>query len=145
VVVSLLDVSVLIALHLPAHEFHQRATEWFLSEYKYGWAISPITENGFVRIISQSSFPAKVASPLEAIAELKRTVSNFEQFHEFWSDSLSIRNFELNAPNLNPRDLTDLYLANLAAASGGAFVTFDRKLIELARQFSLDDVVLPIS
>ena len=53
----LLDINILIALADPDHEHHGKAESFFLANHRLGWATCPITENGFVRIISSSSYP----------------------------------------------------------------------------------------
>ena len=62
---ALLDVNVLLALLDSDHIDHDRAHEWLGAEIGSGWASCPITENGFVRVISQPRFPSPV-SPTEA-------------------------------------------------------------------------------
>jgi uncharacterized protein len=49
---ALFDVNVLIALFQPDHIHHQRAHQWWEAHQHLGWANCPITENGFVRILS---------------------------------------------------------------------------------------------
>jgi predicted nucleic acid-binding protein len=49
---ALLDVNVLLALLDQAHVHHARARKWFLARALDGWASCPLTQNGFVRIIS---------------------------------------------------------------------------------------------
>jgi predicted nucleic acid-binding protein len=55
---ALLDVNVLLALLDSDHVDHERAGEWLDAELDTGWASCSITENGFVRIISQPDTPA---------------------------------------------------------------------------------------
>jgi hypothetical protein len=63
---ALLDVNVLLALLDSDHIDHVRARDWLDAEIGTGWASLPITENGFVRIISQPCYPSPV-SPTEGI------------------------------------------------------------------------------
>ncbi|HAB15647.1 MAG TPA: VapC toxin family PIN domain ribonuclease, partial [Verrucomicrobiales bacterium] len=48
----LLDTNVLIALLWPSHAQHERAVKWFTRHRAKGWATCPLTETGFVRIVS---------------------------------------------------------------------------------------------
>jgi len=50
---ALLDVNVLIALLDSDHTDHMRARDWIHAEIADGWASCAITQNGFVRIVSQ--------------------------------------------------------------------------------------------
>lgn len=56
---ALLDVNVLLALLDRDHVDHQRAREWLTDEIESGWASCAITENGFVRVVSQPRYPAR--------------------------------------------------------------------------------------
>ena len=47
----LLDVNVLLALSLPTHQHHLAATEWF-DEADFEWATTPITETGYVPLMT---------------------------------------------------------------------------------------------
>ena len=122
---ALLDVNVLIALLDASHLHHRPATEWLASHIDEGWASSPITQNGCIRILSQPGYPNPVpaSQAAERLAEATRHPS-----HAFWADSIS-----LLEPGhlvweriLSPRQVTDAYLLALAVQQGGRFVTLDR-------------------
>lgn len=124
---ALLDVNVLLALLDSDHVDHGRASTWLDDEIAAGWASCAITENGFVRVLSQPRYPSPV-SPAEAIELLSRARESGH--HAFWHCQVSV---------LDPRivdrsrlhgsgQVTDAYLLALAAANGGRFVTFDRSL-----------------
>ncbi len=121
------DVNVLIALIDPAHEFHAQAHLWFQRNRGYGWATCPITENGCLRILSKPGYPFPgLTAPRvrDILAELARA-----EGHRFWPDSVSLleeNRFDLAAAGA--KQVTDLYLLRLAAASGGRLVTFDRTI-----------------
>lgn len=122
---ALFDINVLLALFDGSHLQHARALDWWSKSMSFGWATSPLTENGYLRIVSQHSYPNPV--PLsDAIAVLKRQIA--EGGHEFWPDSISIVDIETfdHSHVLGPRQLTDIYLLALAVKNGGRFVTFDR-------------------
>jgi toxin-antitoxin system PIN domain toxin len=63
---ALLDVNVLLALPDSDHADHERAGEWLDAEVEAGWASCPVTEHGFVRIISQPRCPSPI-SPARAV------------------------------------------------------------------------------
>lgn len=128
---ALLDVNVLIALLDSDHVFHSSAMDWLSVNYEVGWASCPITENGCLRIMSQTKYPGK-ASLVEVANRLKGAQES--DFHEFWSDQISVLDegsIDLNRVH-SPRQLTDVYLLALAVAHKGKFVTFDRKISESA-------------
>lgn len=122
---ALFDINVLLALFDSSHLQHARALEWWSKNMSFGWATSPLTENGYLRIVSQNSYPNPV--PLsDAIAVLNRQIA--EGGHEFWPDSVSLVDTDQfdHSHVLSPRQLTDVYLLALAVKHGGRFVTFDR-------------------
>lgn len=71
---ALLDVNVLLSLLDSDHVDHGRATRWLDREISSGWASCAITENGFVHIISQPSYPSPV-SPAVAIGLLSQAAA----------------------------------------------------------------------
>jgi toxin-antitoxin system PIN domain toxin len=124
---ALLDINVLIALLDRDHIEHERARAWIDMEVGSGWASCAITQNGFVRVISQPRYPSPV-SPTEAIDLLDRACT--EPHHVFWSSDTSL----LDASSIDrtrlhgPRQVTDAYLLALATHHGGRFVTFDQSV-----------------
>lgn len=121
---ALLDVNVLLALLDADHIDHARAWDWLGSEIGNGWASCPLTENGFVRIISQPRYPNPIPVA-QAIGLLSRATST--EHHEFWPADISILDpgSVLTDRVHGPKQVTDLYLLALAAGRGGRFVTFD--------------------
>lgn len=124
---ALLDVNVLVALLDRDHVDHSRARDWLDDEIAAGWASCAITENGFVRVISQPRYPSPV-SPAEAIGVLGRARGSGH--HAFWACDVSLLDGQVvDRSRLHgPRQVTDAYLLALAVAHGGRFVTFDRSL-----------------
>lgn len=124
---ALLDVNVLIALLDAAHLHHRRAMAWLHDHIDQGWASCPITQNGCVRIMSQSGYPNR--RPVADIARRLHAATD-TPMHTFWADNLSL----LDSTHIDcqqlllPRQITDAYLLALAAKYGGAFVTFDRAI-----------------
>jgi uncharacterized protein len=114
---SLLDVNVLIALLQPDHAHHGVAHEWWSTQRSEGWALCPLTQNGFVRIVSQPRYPKPL--PITRGTD-----------HAFWPDDISL----LDAGRINrarilgPKQLTDVYLLALAVKNGGRLATFDRAI-----------------
>ena len=124
---ALLDVNVLLALLDADHVDHARATDWLDAEISAGWATCALTENGFVRILSQPRYPSPV-SPAEAVALLGQACAGHH--HAFWSCDVSLLDAHvLDRDRLHgARQVTDAYLLALAVAHDGRFVTFDRSL-----------------
>jgi len=122
---ALLDVNVLIALLDGSHLHHGPTTEWLASHIDHGWASSPITQNGCIRILSQPGYPNPVpaAQAAERLAEATQHPS-----HAFWADSISLLDPGHVAWEriLSSRHVTDAYLLALAVQHGGCFVTLDR-------------------
>lgn len=122
---ALLDVNVLIALLDGSHIRHGLVTDWIASNIDAGWASSPITQNGCIRILSQPGYPNPVpaARVADRLAEATRHPS-----HAFWVDSISLLHPDCLVWNrvLSSRHVTDVYLLALAIKQGGRFVTLDR-------------------
>lgn len=125
---ALLDVNVLLALLDSDHIDHERARAWLTEEIEQGWASCAITQNGFVRVISQQHYPSPV-SPSHAIDLLARATRT--RYHEFWPCTVSI--LDVNAVDRSrlhsSKQVTDAYLLALAVANGGRFVTFDQSIV----------------
>jgi len=124
---ALLDVSVLIPLFDTGHSHHQPAKAWCGANLKSGWASCPLTQNRFVRIVSQPSYP-RPARMRDAHHVLRQQLG--EPGHQFWPDNISITDEQLFDPAyiLGPSQITDVYLLALAVKNGGRLVTFDRGL-----------------
>ncbi len=124
---ALLDVNVLLALLDSDHVDHERAVDWLDDEIGDGWASCAITQNGFVRILSQPRYPSPV-SAAEAVELLSAACDSTH--HEFWPCDVSVLDTRIvDRSRLHgPRQVTDAYLLALATAHDGRFVTFDRTL-----------------
>jgi toxin-antitoxin system PIN domain toxin len=94
---------------------------------QHGWASCALTQNGFVRIISQPKYPSPV-SPFEAVERLRRATST--EHHEFWLCSTSfLDDRRINSSHVHgPRQVTDVYLLALAVEQRGRLVTFDHSI-----------------
>lgn len=139
---ALLDVNVLLALLDSDHVDHQRARAWISAEIEHGWASCAITQNGFVRIISQARYPSPVP-PAEAIQRLARATAT--EHHRYWTCSVSLLDEHLvDRSRLHgPRQVTDAYLLALAVANEGRLVTFDHA-VPLAAVQGAKDVHLTV-
>jgi toxin-antitoxin system PIN domain toxin len=124
---ALLDVNVLLALLDASHANHDLARDWISTEIEHGWASCPITQNAFVRIISQSRYLRPV-TPAVAIELLAQAVTT--RHHEFWPCDVSFVDGARILPSsvLGHRQVTDLYLLALAVEHGGRLVTLDRSI-----------------
>ena len=124
---ALLDINLLLALLDADHVDHHRSRAWLASQIDHGWASCALTQNGFVRVISQPRYPNPVP-PVTAIARLRRATAT--EYHSFWSCDVSLLDAEIvDASRIHgPRQVTDAYLLALAVMRGGRFVTFDRSI-----------------
>jgi hypothetical protein len=124
---ALLDVNVLLALLDSDHIDHELATDWLDDGLRSGWASCAITQNGFVRIISQPRYPSPI-TPAEAVDLLARTCA--QPHHEFWPCDASLLDGGTvdRARLLGHRQVTDAYLLALATRHEGRFVTFDQSV-----------------
>ncbi|HEY7299156.1 MAG TPA: TA system VapC family ribonuclease toxin [Xanthobacteraceae bacterium] len=124
---ALFDVNLLIALFQPDHVHYREAHEWWHANQKAGWASCPLTQNSFVRILSQLKHagPTTVGGALDL---LKRATDT--PHHAFWPDDISLPDIRRidRERILGPKQLTDIYLLALAVKNGGSLVTFDRSI-----------------
>lgn len=128
---ALLDVNVLLALLDQDHVDHARARAWIETEITHGWASCAITENGFVRIISQPRYSNPIS--VRAAIELLDTASSTPH-HEFWTCATSVRDGSVidRSRVHGTREVTDVYLLGLAVSHGGRLVTLDRSISRTA-------------
>ena len=125
---ALLDTTVLLALLDSDHVDHDRARAWMDGEIATGWASCAITQNGFVRIVSQPRYPSPVA-PAEAVDVLGRACAS--PHHEFWLCEVSLVDDQVidRTRVHGPRQVTEAYLLALAVGRGGRFVTFGQSVV----------------
>lgn len=124
---ALLDVNVLLAVFDADHVDHTEAQQFVNGELVDGWATCPLTQNGFVRIISQPRYPNSVLAA-DAVARL--AAASAHASHEFWPDDRSLLDPDVldRSALLGPRQVTDAYLLALAVHHDGRLVTFDRSV-----------------
>ncbi len=138
----LFDVNVLIAIIDESHEHHRRAHEWWNANNSAGWATCPLTENGMVRIMSQSRYKAPISTTF-AIDLLSEQIRQTD--HAFWPDDVSLCDNAWFDPDriLGPNQITDAYLLALALKNGGRLATFDRSItVPAVRGARLQHLVL---
>jgi toxin-antitoxin system PIN domain toxin len=129
--VRLLDVNVLVSLLDSAHVHHEAAVAWFRSAAAVeSWATCPITENGFIRVVSHVSYPNLRLTPGLAAESLAQFKAGFSGIYQFWPDQVSLTDktrFDLSLLT-GSRQTTDAYLAGLAFHNGGRLATLDGKI-----------------
>jgi len=127
-VIYLLDINLLIALFDQGHVHHDAAHRWLRTLALPSWASCPITQNGFIRVVSNPAYPKTSADPAGLVARLR--VFCRQPGHVFWPDSVSLTDPSLfNLAKLSGhRQIGDLYLAGLAQHNGGRLATFDTRI-----------------
>ncbi len=131
--IYLLDVNLLLAMMDGQHVAHATAHAWFDEFVNEGWASCPITQNGFVRIISNTKYPNPTATPAEAASMLADAVNSVKG-HQFWADDVSLlsNSHILRDRLLSPSHITDTYLLALARRHDALLATLDRRLVTTA-------------
>ncbi len=125
--IALLDVNVLVALFDPDHVHHEPAHEWLAANRGSGWATCPLTENGLIRILSNTAYTGTPVAPVALCKQLNAFCDSGQ--HEFYPDEVSFRDGGLfRLTGVTHRQLTDVYLLGLAKHNGGRLVTFDRSI-----------------
>ncbi len=143
--VWLLDVNVLLAWLWPAHETHKAASSWMHNHRQEQWATCPVTELGFLRIVTTRSFSPHAPAWSEAVAILRKHTQDSPR-HYFWPDSLTSAelNTSLGERIKSPNQITDAYLLALAMHHDGRMVTFDYRMETLAPEGSVERETLVI-
>jgi toxin-antitoxin system PIN domain toxin len=129
---ALLDLNILLALFWPAHEHHGAALGWFESRRQEPWATCPLTQLGFIRIVTNPSFSSEALSIEHATLLLEANTSLPE--HRLWTDDLSVFDALEECPRAlqGHRQVTDAYLLALANRHRGTLATFDRGIAAMA-------------
>jgi toxin-antitoxin system PIN domain toxin len=122
----LLDINVLIALVDPNHEHHDLVVYWFTGSRHQGWATCPIVENGFIRIIGHPNYPDGPKSTNAARTLLNNLCE--QPGHQFWPDSVTVRNNSATKTLPISKHLTDHYLLLLAIKNRSQFATLDKRI-----------------
>jgi uncharacterized protein len=124
----LLDTNVLIALLWPSHERHDDVMKWFIHQRGQGWATCPLTEAGFVRIVSNPSFSRDAVTPREAVQVLAANTAAKD--HAFWPADLAFAEAVAyaGARLVGHQQTTDAYLLGLAIHCRGVLATLDASI-----------------
>ncbi len=122
----LLDVNALIALVDPNHVHHSVVADWFVEQQVDGWATCPITENGFIRILGHINYPDGPKST-SATRELLAALC-LQPGHQFWPDSISLRNSGQFSELPISKNITDYYLLASAVANKAQLATLDKRI-----------------
>lgn len=122
------DVNALIALLDRNHPSHNAVSAWFIGNIEDGWASCPLTQNGYLRIISQPSYSGQ-RNLDEAYDQL--LVATSTQHHQFIADDISLLDDMLVRFSYlsGHRQLTDVYLLALAVAHDARLVTLDSRIL----------------
>ena len=140
----LLDTNVLIALLWPSHVRHELAGKWFARHRARGWATCPLTEAGFVRIVSNPAFSRDAVTPREAAGVL--AANTVVKDHAFWPDELPFAEAVAfaGARLVGHQQVTDAYVLGLALRRGGMLATLDERIVALTEPKSAERKSLEI-
>lgn len=126
----LVDVNVLLALTWPHHIHHDLVHQWWQTTQVGKWSSCTQTQLGFVRLSCNPKFARVPATPVQAVDVLTRMIARTD--HEFGPD---IPDGALDAGLASGlsschshAQVTDAYLAVLAAHHDGQLVTLDGSL-----------------
>lgn len=127
----LLDTNLLIALLWPSHASHEVAVKWFARHRGKGWATCPLTQAGFVRIVSNPGFSRDAVQPRDAIRVLSANTAATD--HVFWGQDLPLAEGVSFAGIrlMGHQQVTDAYLLGLAVHRGGMLATLDGRIAAL--------------
>jgi toxin-antitoxin system PIN domain toxin len=114
----LLDANAVIALVIAEHEHHGRVSAWITQTERV--VLCPITEGAMVRYLVRVGETAATASQLLVALRHSPKV-------DFWPDSISYTEAALEHVT-GHRQVTDAYLASLAASHQTRLATLDEAL-----------------
>lgn len=128
----LLDVNVFLALVWPRHTDHAAAHAWFGKSGHQGWATNPLTQLGLLRLLTNPAVTQGAVSAVTALELLAQAIHH--PGHEFWPlDRELPPGLRTFSPRIiGHRQWADTLLLCHAAEHGGALVTFDAGIRELA-------------
>jgi uncharacterized protein len=139
---NLLDVNALVALTSIEHPQYLIAQRWFDSLADEEWGICPLTEAGYVRVVTNPASGPVLQTFLRAGAILKdlaeRPGFTYWPITGSWAD--------LTAPFagriFGHQQVTDAYLLGLAIKEDGVLVTFDKGIRYMAGPQFADNVLV---
>lgn len=126
----LLDVNVLVALTDRNHVHHAVVTKWFDGNKNEKWGTCPLTEGGFLRVVTN---PAIGALTIEEATEIlirlaKQTRYIFWPITQSWVEVAS----QFEGRVFGHQQVTDACLLGLAIKEGVVLVTLDKAVRHLA-------------
>lgn len=140
----LLDTNVLVALLWPSHARHDRAVKWFARHRGKGWATCPLTQAGFVRIVSNPAFSRDAVTPRDAVGVLAANTAAKD--HTFWADEVSFPDAVAFAGVrlVGHQQATDAYLLGLALRRRGVLATMDERITALTEPRSAERMAIEL-
>lgn len=114
------------------HVAYERVQSWLTSPTGRHWATCPLTQAGFVRIVSNPSFHPQPLSVSEAFKLL--TAMTGRPGHHFWPMDITLSEAvqPFREGLVGHRQVTDAYLLGLAIKNKGRLITLDRGIDVLA-------------
>ena len=120
----LLDGSVLVALAIEAHIFHERVRHWF-DELSDPFATCAITEGTLLRVHMKTAADKSAAAAWTVLEKIHAMPD-----HRFFDDGFSYR--EVSRDGLTgSAQITDAWLANLARRRNAKLATLDVSLANI--------------
>ncbi|MEY2878483.1 MAG: hypothetical protein RLZZ15_863 [Verrucomicrobiota bacterium] len=117
----LLDVNALVGLLWNVHSLHSRAHTWFARESPLVLGCA-FTELSFVRVsMADRTIAATFADAEHALAEFKISLGNRYRFIDHLPPASLLRGQAVRSH----KEVSDLYLCELAAAQGARLATLD--------------------
>lgn len=112
--------------------------KWFTRHRTKGWATCPITQAGFVRIVSNPAVSRDAVQPREAVHVL--SANKAAKDHAFWSDELPVAEAVgfTGIRLMGHQQVMDAYLLGLAIHRGGALATLDQRIAALTEPKSAE-------
>lgn len=128
--IQLPDVNVLVAMHDPDHLHHERAFDWFINEGSQGWATCPLTENGFLRVFTNTKYPNTLKGLAKTFPILDEMMARYGATHHFWEDRISLRDETLfrRTEIVGHKQITNVYLLGLCQSYNAVLVTLDTRV-----------------
>jgi len=128
----LLDVNVLLILHDRLHQHYKLVSRWFAQTGVKSFATCPMTQSGFIRLLTHGVPGLGPFDMTEARNALKNIVE--QPGHVFWPDIPPWLDCtqSLSARLQGHRQTTDAYLLGLAIHNRGKLATLDRGISHLA-------------
>jgi toxin-antitoxin system PIN domain toxin len=120
-------VNVLIALFDTSHQHHITAKHLFIEYLASGWCTCSLTQNGFVRIVSNPSYTNNM--PVSGATRLLKTaIDNTNHTYVGQTVSLLDTNRFETSKLLSHKQITDLFLIGMPIHHEAKLITFERSI-----------------